>query len=82
MAEQLDSFLFTGVSNKSRRYNWDNWLNGNPWRLKKGIDFFVGVPSFRSVAAQAANKRNRRLQTKVESDDTIVIQALPCKQEN
>lgn len=63
MAEQLESYSFTkgGPS-----YPWDEWLNGNVWRLTAGKDFTSKAEVFRSMANSRAKQRGLGLRTNLE----------------
>jgi hypothetical protein len=55
MAEVLDAFP---ERERVGRYPWDDWLNGQIWKLKRGEDFMCKVGSFRNYAyARAAGRR-------------------------
>lgn len=73
MADQLPAYTFR---RGACRYDWDTWLNGSIWRLRRGVDFSCGAGAFRSSANKMARKRGARVHTKMEDGDTIVIQAV------
>lgn len=57
---------------------WDEWLDGNPWRLKKGEDYDVATVSMRAAAFRAAKAAGKSVRTRITEADgieTLVIQA-------
>jgi hypothetical protein len=40
-----------------RKYDWDNWLDGQVWELVDGVDFTVPVRSMAAQVYQAAVRR-------------------------
>ena len=73
MADQLPTYAFHPGN---ARYDWDAWLNGKPWRLRRGQDFTCSPSSVRSSAHKAAKERGCRVLSRREDADTIVIQAV------
>jgi len=63
MAETVQGFKFPS------RYPWDQWANGEQWKLKQGEDFHVGTKSFRGAAWQHARSNNLGLSTSVVRED-------------
>jgi len=63
-----------GKSETDATYDWNNWLDGRIWELKRGIDFQIQSHSFRSVAHSEATKRGVTIKTSI-SGDTIFIRA-------
>jgi hypothetical protein len=61
-----------------RTYPWDEWLNGKAWELRRGEDYEVSTPAFRSAARQAAKRAKKRLKAwpfRNDESDGLVIQA-------
>lgn len=57
------------------KYPWDEWFNGNVWKLKPGEDFVVGLRSFRSAIYMAAKRYGYRVKTHVtRKQDLVYIQ--------
>ena len=52
MAERIESF----VSSKGRppKYPWEDWTNGDAWKLYKGKDFDADLISFRTMVHRKA----------------------------
>lgn len=42
-----------------RKYPWDKWMNGEPWRAKHGKDFECSPVVFRSMLYGQAKRKNR-----------------------
>jgi len=40
--------VLPGVIPRRIRYDWDNWTDGNQWKLTRGTDFFVPINDFRN----------------------------------
>lgn len=57
-----------------RRYPWDEWLNGEAWKLRRGVDFESEIYNFRNLAHLTARRRGLRVQTVIDGD-TIYVQA-------
>ncbi len=74
MANTLDKFVFSNVGRK-RKYNWNLWLDGRIWELKRPDDFQCSAKVMRTGASQAGNKRNLKVRTTIVDDDTLVIQS-------
>tara|TARA_R100001163_G_C5067520_1_gene206714 strand:+ start:965 stop:1231 length:267 start_codon:yes stop_codon:yes gene_type:complete len=74
MANTLDEFVFSDAGRK-RKYNWNLWLDGRIWELKRPDDFQCSAKIMRTGAFQAGNKRNLKVRTTIVDDDTLVIQS-------
>ena len=57
------------------RYPWGLWLDGQTWRLTRGIDFQVDVPSMRTTVYNAGRARGLKVRTTAENGTCIVIRA-------
>lgn len=60
MGEKLNDYDWTRKA--SDIYPWDEWLNGDSWRLEQGRDF-TDVMKCIGAARQAARRRNGRVRT-------------------
>ena len=80
MAERLPAYDFGQRFRTTGRrgHPWEEWLDGNPWRLTRGVDFDSTIVNFRDGVHRAASTRGVRAITRQESDDVIVIQAVPA----
>ena len=57
------------------RYPWDEWLDGQTWRLVRGEDFTTQINSFRSTAIIRAKARGVKLKTVVDGE-AVYLRAL------
>jgi hypothetical protein len=72
VAEQLKTFP------GGPRYDWDRWLNGKPWLLRKGEDYEIDTESMRAAASRAAKERGKKVRTHVATDgkkETLAVEA-------
>ena len=60
-------------------YDWDQWLDGSAWLLRKGEDYDIESASMRAAASRAAKERGKRVRTAVVTDDngveSVAVQA-------
>lgn len=61
---------------KRGKYPWDEWLNGESWRLTRGVDFQVSLQALRAAASQAAKRQGCRVTTRKVNDTTLVLRAV------
>lgn len=71
MAEVLENYEFNG---RNRKYRWDDWLDGQVWKLTSPVDFTVKYSSMRAIVAIEAKRRGLKIRSRVE-DNALVIQA-------
>jgi len=77
MAEKLDQWPRNRLRRGAySRYPWEQWLDGNIWKLTKDEDFFAEIRSMRIMVYKQARDRNARCNTTVLDENTIVIQAI------
>lgn len=57
------------MHNKRDKYPWDEWLDGETRELRKGRDYESTLESFRAAAWHAADKRRRKVKTRILRDD-------------
>lgn len=75
MAEKLDDFNFTRKGRQSATpYHWDDWFNGEIWKLTQGEDFSITAASFGTCVYPAAYRRGLRVRVNVRGD-TVILQA-------
>ena len=74
MATQLNEFNFNGAGRRNI-YDWDKWLDGNIWELKRDVDFTCEAATMRNGARQAGRSRNVKVRTNVVDSNTLVIQS-------
>lgn len=76
MAEEV--FEFPAPFGRGRAYPWDDWLNGNIWKLAQGEDFEANMSNFRALVYLKAQDRNLTVRTQV-SAPYFFLQATPRK---
>jgi len=74
MAEVLNEFAFVKGAPK-RVYPWDEWLDGQVWRLTRGEDFNCLASSFQCMVSRVAKVRGLLCSTAREGDDAVIVQA-------
>lgn len=76
MAEKVEGVEWGRTTNG--KYPWDQWLDGDEWRLFAGKDFRVDHESLRTQAYVAASRKGVRCRTRwVAEEGVLYIQALP-----
>jgi hypothetical protein len=71
MAEVLKNHVFSKRGNVEG-YPYDQWLDGQVWKLIKDIDFNCNVQSMRVNLFNAARGRKIKIKTNIGSDYLIV----------
>jgi len=84
MAEVVTPGQFVFRLHGNTRYDWNSWLDGQRWKLRKGTraqvergerDFFVEVEAFRSAAFGYAWRHGMKITTSVLPDKrTLILQ--------
>lgn len=78
MARKLDKFP---KASRQSKYPWSDWLNGEPWLLRRGEDYKTSSESMRAIASKAAIAAGKRVRTQIITDqdgtEALVIQARP-----
>lgn len=69
MATQLDTFPGPGGAGRPRRYPWDEWTNGRPWRITRGEDYTIATENMRTNLHMRATSIGRKVQTRRVTDD-------------
>lgn len=59
------------------KYDWDQWLDGQTWRLVGGEDFKVEPGTMRTIATSAAKARGLELKHKITEGDLIIRAVQP-----
>jgi hypothetical protein len=74
MAEKLDNYLFArgGATNGGSRY--DDWLDGQIYRLTVPVDI-TNTGSAISMLRKRARLKGLKVRTRVESPAALVVQA-------
>jgi hypothetical protein len=73
VARRLDTF----PPSRTRRYPWDEWLNGDIWQLVPGEDFEAKTPTLVATARLQAKRLGGTVRTRSVSDqgrDSLVLQ--------
>ena len=72
MAQVLESYDFKRVG-RQPQYPYDQWFDGQIWKISKGIDFNCTIESMRVSLFNTAKKRGIKIRTTKKSD-TIIFQ--------
>lgn len=77
MAERLDAF--PGLS--TRRYPWEEWLNGDVWQLFAGEDYTSKTRTIIAGARARAKRMDGGLRTRLFEEESgresVVLQFIP-----
>ena len=71
MAEILEDHEF-GKVGRGDGYPYDQWFDGQVWKLYQGVDFNCNLISMRENLNNAARKRGIKIQTSMRVDAVIV----------
>lgn len=71
MAEVLENYEF---SRRNSIYRWEDWLDGQVWKLTFNLDFTVKYSSMRAMVAVEAKRRGLKVRSRLD-DNVLVIQA-------
>jgi len=74
MAEKVDQF--PDLIGRGRSYPWDEWLDGDVWKLTQGEDFTASMSNFRGLVYMKAQDRQLQVRTRVV-DGAFYLQAEP-----
>jgi hypothetical protein len=73
MAEHADPSRVTRIRSGARAiYPWNEWTDGEWWRLYEGTDYTLSTDSFQRVARKYAHRNGWRLTTQLTEDGTFV----------
>lgn len=72
MANKLKSYKPTTRSGPPQIYKWDQWLDGQWWRLKAGKDFNCSVDSMADMFRRNARKLGWIVEVHKEEDAIVV----------
>jgi hypothetical protein len=75
MAEILDSFKFEGVGQPSH-YRYDEWFDGQIWKLEQGVDFNCQPSSLRQTFYSAARRKGLTIRASVLPNNDVVVQRI------
>lgn len=72
MAEVLDEFP-PQRRGAPPRYPYNQWFNGDTWKLEHGVDFTTNIQHLRTGLGHAARKRGGILRTTISEDNKTLI---------
>ena len=73
MAEILEDYEFVQWGPQECLYPYDEWFDGQIWKITKGIDFNCTLESMRISLFSQAKKRRIKIRTS-KKDDTLIFQ--------
>jgi hypothetical protein len=73
MSEILENYDFPLWGPKDCLYPYDEWFDGQIWKISKGIDFDCTLESMRVSLFTTAKKRGIRIRT-ARKGDTLIFQ--------
>jgi len=73
MAEILEDYEFVQWGPQECLYPYDEWFDGQIWKITKGIDFNCTLESMRISLFSQAKKRGMKIRTS-KKDDTLIFQ--------
>lgn len=76
MATPVPDYKFTETRGATAIYPWDQWLDGQSWRLVRKVDFFITLSSMKNYIYIMARKRGLKAKIAVEGD-VIYMKATP-----
>lgn len=74
MAEILENYDFRGQG-RPNIYPFDEWFDGQVWKVYQGVDFNCTLTSMRVTLRSAAKKRGIKMQTSIRAD-AVIFQTL------
>ena len=72
--EELKGYAFKSQERQRPPYPWTKWMNGKPWRVRRGEDFTCKTDSFRSMLRSYASEAGLGVRTNQEDAETVVFQ--------
>ena len=77
MADILEEFDFSPYSFRGvhAKYPWTEWMDGQIWKLKQGVDFQVKTSSLLGGVRSHAKRKGLRVKT-ARFGEYVVIQAI------
>lgn len=76
MAKKLKGDVKGNKRGPQSTYDWDTWLDGNSWQLKRGVDFDTPVEKMRIRVWNVSSQRGLSVRTEVVDSDTLLIQVV------
>ena len=77
MARTLKAFSWEHATRKEKgesKYPWNEWADGQVWKLTRGRDFKCQVTSMQVATSVQAKKMYLKARTRIVDQSTIVIQ--------
>ena len=75
MAEILESYDFKSVGGRPR-HPFDQWFDGQIWKLEYMVDFDCQVVSIRQSLYAAARRRGIKVKVAVSANKNVVVQRI------
>jgi hypothetical protein len=69
MAEKLKEFKFQ--TRGPRKYDWDQWMDGEIWRVSQGQDFDPPPRNFLSSLHNMAKRKGMKVRANVEGNSVV-----------
>lgn len=77
MAELLEKFEHQRTRQGKSKYPWQEWLDGNPWKLEAGVDYNCMAQSLVSSASKFAQRNGFGVRSSISEDGlTLTLQAV------
>lgn len=80
MAEELDALTPVPLG-RPPTYPWGDWMNGRPWRIRRGEDFDIEAQNMARVVRGHAYRNRVRATARVVDGDTVEFQFKPESEE-
>lgn len=74
MAHKLTDYTLPQGGSK---YNWDEWLDGSPWLLERGVDYTTTDTTMRTMVYSAAKARGVRARTRTHEQGLVIVASVP-----
>ena len=75
MGEQVTDFDWSTAKGRKSRYPWDQWFNGETWKLVQGEDFKVDCKSFRDQAYGRSYYKRHKVRVSID-EPYVYLQAI------
>lgn len=72
MANVVDDLPDMQKRGRPELYPWDEWFDGQVWKLIRDVDFAASPDGFRVTVAQAARRRGMKARIRIREDDVYV----------
>ena len=78
--EEFDFSLYTCSVGRNEKYPWSEWMDGQIWKLKQGVDFKTKTSSFAAGIRARARKNGIQLKTAMFGE-YVVFQAVSIRED-